>query len=153
MTDLAAMRQRLAETPVCDHSPLAICDTCDLRRVLDAHDDARSLVAEVASGVTHYQGPGGCGDPNPCVRCRAEAAEQERDDLRRTLDLMWAADQRAIRARRPPPAECPERDECLARAGAPIGMYHCTHCGTMLLAGVDPTPMCPRVSGGGEDVP
>lgn len=40
------------------------------------------------------------------------------------------------------PDWCPERKECLELVGAPIGMYHCTHCGEMILAGVDPAPLC-----------
>jgi hypothetical protein len=40
---------------------------------------------------------------------------------------------------------CPERDECLSLKGAPIGMYHCSHCGQMILAGQDPTDYCPAV--------
>lgn len=46
------------------------------------------------------------------------------------------------------PAEigvCPERESCLALKGAPIGMYHCSHCGEMILAGQDPSVFCPRV--------
>lgn len=37
---------------------------------------------------------------------------------------------------------CPEREACLSLLGAPIGMYHCGHCGDMVLAGMDPTPYC-----------
>lgn len=42
-------------------------------------------------------------------------------------------------------AVCPEREHCLSLKGKPIGMYHCTHCGEMILAGLDPTDFCPRV--------
>ena len=37
---------------------------------------------------------------------------------------------------------CPHREECLSLKGAPIGMYHCPICGEMVLAGVDPSPLC-----------
>ena len=37
--------------------------------------DSCVYVTEIASGVAHYSGPGGCGDPNPCVRCQLDAAK------------------------------------------------------------------------------
>ena len=42
--------------------------------------------------------------------------------------------------------QCPEREHCLSLKGAPIGMYHCNHCGQMLLAGMDPTGLCPEIT-------
>ena len=44
------------------------------------------------------------------------------------------------------PKECPEKKECLSLKGKPIGMYHCSHCGEMLLAGEDSTKYCPLVN-------
>lgn len=44
--------------------------------------DARNLVAEVSCGVTHYGGPGGCGDPNPCVRCKRDEAWAKIDAIK-----------------------------------------------------------------------
>ena len=41
--------------------------------------------------------------------------------------------------------ECPEAKECLSLKGKPIGMYHCSYCGEMIIAGTDPTPECPKV--------
>ena len=44
-------------------------------RAESALQDSRVYVTEIASGVAHYSGPGGCGDPNPCVRCQRDAAK------------------------------------------------------------------------------
>lgn len=40
---------------------------------------------------------------------------------------------------------CPEKDSCLSLKGKPIGMYHCSHCGEMIIAGQDPSVFCPRI--------
>lgn len=59
-------------------------------RILRERDDARNLVAEVASGVTHYQGAGGCGDPGPCVRCQRDEARERVKALEEFL-AKWEA--------------------------------------------------------------
>ena len=41
-------------------------------------------------------------------------------------------------------SDCPERENCIALKGAPIGMYHCPYCGAMVLAGLDTAPFCER---------
>lgn len=47
--------------------------------------------------------------------------------------------------------ECPEKEECIGLKGMPMGMYHCGHCGEMILAGEDPSPYCPLISKDSKD--
>ena len=56
---------------------MMVCDPCveKAKRAESALHDSRVYVTEIASGVAHYSGPGGCGDPNPCVRCQLDAAK------------------------------------------------------------------------------
>ncbi len=59
-------------------------------------DDARNLVAEVSCGVTHYSGPGGCGDPNPCVRCQRDQAWEKIDQFKRDYGEPFSDEDRAL---------------------------------------------------------
>lgn len=37
---------------------------------------------------------------------------------------------------------CPEKERCLKLGSERIGLYNCSHCKEMIIAGIDPSDLC-----------